>query len=177
MTHAKGANTPADFQYQFNAVNNIRQITDGNMVMKRLALVVLIWLGCAVVFLAVAAFALEAPRYHGLATRGVETKGVVVAKEPDNHSFIRYSYHVNQQEHTGVGNAGGINPSFENLNPGDAVRIYYDPKNPGSSLLGDPKNQYASIVRGIAFLTLIGPILCLLGLFVKGWLPGFGRHK
>jgi RHS repeat-associated protein len=29
LTHAKGANTLADFQYQFNAVNNIAQMTDG----------------------------------------------------------------------------------------------------------------------------------------------------
>jgi RHS repeat-associated protein len=29
LTHAKGANTLADFQYQFNAVNNITQMTDG----------------------------------------------------------------------------------------------------------------------------------------------------
>src|SRR6266446_7192688 len=28
LTHAKGANTLADFQYQFNAVNNITQMTD-----------------------------------------------------------------------------------------------------------------------------------------------------
>lgn len=145
--------------------------------MKRLVLVFLIWFGCAVVFLAVGAFALEAPRYHGLARTGVATKGVVVAKEPENHSFIRYSYHVNQQEYAGVGNAGGINPPFENLNLGDTVTVYYDPKNPGSSLVGDPKEQYASIIRGIAFVTLIGPIFCFFGLFVKGWLPGFGRRK
>jgi len=29
LTHTKGANTLADFQYQFNAVNNITQMTDG----------------------------------------------------------------------------------------------------------------------------------------------------
>ncbi|HZE71598.1 MAG TPA: hypothetical protein VE135_18995 [Pyrinomonadaceae bacterium] len=29
LTHAKGANTLADFQYQFNAVNAIAQMTDG----------------------------------------------------------------------------------------------------------------------------------------------------
>ena len=29
LTHAKGANTLADFQYQFNAVSNITQMTDG----------------------------------------------------------------------------------------------------------------------------------------------------
>jgi RHS repeat-associated protein len=29
LTHAKGANTLADFQYQFNAVNNITQMSDG----------------------------------------------------------------------------------------------------------------------------------------------------
>jgi RHS repeat-associated protein len=29
LTHAKDANTVADFQYQFNAVNNITQMTDG----------------------------------------------------------------------------------------------------------------------------------------------------
>lgn len=29
LTHAKGANTLADFQYQFNAVNNITQMIDG----------------------------------------------------------------------------------------------------------------------------------------------------
>jgi len=137
----------------------------------------LIWAGCTVVFLTGAAFALEAPRYRGLATRGIEIKGVVVAKEPENHSFIQYSYEVHQQKYRGVGNAGGVNPPFGDLKPGDQVRIYYDPKDPSASLLGDPRSQYASIIRGIFFATLIGPIFCLLGLFLKGWLPGLARRR
>jgi hypothetical protein len=147
------------------------------MIAKRFVLVFLIWIGLVAIFLAVAAYALEVPKYHRLASGGVQTKGLVVAKEPDNHSFIRYSYQVDQQRYTGLGTAGGINPSFEDLNPGDTVTIYYDPRNPGSSLLGNPKGQYESIVRGIAFVTLFGPIFCLLGLFVKGWLPGFAKRK
>jgi hypothetical protein len=133
------------------------------------------WLAFTLGFLAIAAFELDAPRYYALASRGVETTAVVIAKEPENHSFIRYSYHVNGQEHVGAGSAGGINPRFEDLKPGDAVRVYYDPRDPVSSLLGDPKLQYASIMRGVLFITLLGPVFCLLGLYAKGWLPGFGK--
>jgi Protein of unknown function (DUF3592) len=147
------------------------------MIAKRFVLVFLIWIGLVAIFLAVAAYTLEVPKYHRLASGGVQTKGLVVVKEPDNHSFIRYSYQVDQQQYTGLGNAGGINRPFEELNPGDSLNVYYDPTNPGSSLLGDAKGQYASIVRGVAFMTLIGPIFCLVGLFVKGWLPGFRSRK
>ncbi len=147
------------------------------MITSRVVLAFLAWMGCAVVCLAVASVALEAPKYYALANRGIETKGVVVTKEPENHSFIRYSYHVNQQQYMDVGSAGGLNPSFEDLNPGDPVAVYYDPKKPGSSLLGDPKPHFASILRGIVFVTLIGPTFSVLGLLAKGWLPPLRKAK
>src|SRR5258705_11882212 len=132
------------------------------MIAKRFVLVFLIWIGLVAIFLAVAAYALEFPRYHRLASGGVQTKGLVVAKEPDKHSFIRYSYQVDHQQYTGLGNAGGINRPFEAFNPGKSVNVYYDPTNPCSSLLRDPKGQDASIVRGVAIMTLISPIFSLL---------------
>ncbi|HKR61292.1 MAG TPA: DUF3592 domain-containing protein [Pyrinomonadaceae bacterium] len=147
------------------------------MITKQVVLVFLVWFGCAVVFFAAAAVAFETPKYYALVTRGIETKGVVVTKEPENHSFIRYSYLVNQQAYAGLGNAGGINRSFVDLNPGDTVRVYYDSEDPSISHLGDPKAHYASSVRGVAFVTLLGPIFCLVGLFAKGWLPGLRKPK
>jgi hypothetical protein len=153
-----------------------RQSTNNNEMRKKVIHLFVLWFGFALLFLIIGVIALDVPKYFGLASRGVETQGVVLAKEPKNHSFIRYSYSVNQEEHVSVGSAGGINRSFDELKPGESVRIFYDPEDPAFSLLGDPKAQFKSMLRGTAFLTLLGPAFCLFSLHVKGWLPGDRRE-
>lgn len=145
------------------------------MVKKKILVGTVVWLIFAAFFFVGSVFALDGVKYFRLAKLGSETRGSVISKEPDNHFFIRYSYQVDGQAYQGIGSAGRGNPSFEDLNLGDPVRVYYDPKDPRSSLLGDASQQFASISRGVMFATLIGPSFCLLGSYLKGWLPGFGK--
>lgn len=142
---------------------------------KKIVVVTVVWLIFASCFFVGSVVALDGVKYFHLAKVGTEAKGTVTAKEPDNHLFIRYSYQVNGQAHQGIGSAGRGNPSFEDLKLGDPVRVYYDPDNPDLSLLRDPSQHFKSIANGVIFVTLLGPSFCLLGLYAKGWLPGFGR--
>lgn len=104
--------------------------------------------------------------YHYLVKRGVSVEGVVVAKEPENHRFIRYSYSVGQNTYSGLGSAGHGNPRFEELHVGDKVTVFYDPSNPDLSFLGNPQNQLNSVTRGVIFLTLIFPLFSIITLHI-----------
>jgi hypothetical protein len=59
--------------------------------------------------------------YYELSIRGVKTEGIVIAKEPENHKFIRYSYKAGEQTFNSIGSAGRGNPSFEDLEIGDPL--------------------------------------------------------
>jgi uncharacterized protein DUF3592 len=140
--------------------------------MRSVLIIVVTWLIFASLFFIGSLFALDAVKYCKLTTQGVQTSGLVIAKEPENHFFIRYSYTVNGQTFEGLGSAGRGNPKFEDIKTGDLLRVYYDPSDPGSSLLGNPNVQFASIKRGVVFITLLGATFCVFGLWAKGWLPG-----
>ena len=79
------------------------------------------------------------PSYAVLAYRGLETQGTIVEKQPDNHSYIRYSYTVDGQTYTAsdMSGRGCGNPDFSGARVGAPVRVSYDPRKPQRSLLGD----------------------------------------
>lgn len=135
----------------------------------------LVWLVLAGTFATLGIFTLDWPQYHQMAQRGVETTGLVTGKEPENHRFIRYSFRVNGEVHSGFGSAGGDNPEFENLKIGDQVKVFYDPSNPNRSFLGNPKTQAGSITLGVLFLSVVGSLMSMGALYAKGWLPGMKR--
>ena len=130
-----------------------------------------IWLALALILAAIGVVAVNWSKWHGLAKRGVETKGRVVGKEPENHKFIRYSYEVNQQTYSGLGSAGRGNPTFEQLNIGDKVTVFYDPADPNESILGNPQEQANSVTVGVLFLAIGGSLVATVNLYRKGWLP------
>ena len=138
---------------------------------KAIMITILMWLALALTFAGIGSAALDWAKWHGLAERGVEAEGRVIAKEPENHEFVRYSYVVGGETYSGVGSAGRGNPEFEQLNTGDRVKVFYDPDNPNESILGDPQEQASSINRGVLFLAVVGPLLTLVLLYHKGWLP------
>ena len=141
------------------------------MKLKRLVTTFVIWIGLIVLFGALGIYALNWTKYHRLAKNAVQTEGSVIRKEPANHRFIHYSFKANDKVYFGVGNAGGPNPEFDQLNVGDPVKVSYDPNSPENSFLGNPQEQSDSITRGVLFLALVGSLACLLGLYLKGWLP------
>jgi hypothetical protein len=131
----------------------------------------LIWLAFALAIAAFLVIGLDWRKWHGLSARAVETKGRVTAKEPENHNFIRYSYQVGQQNYEGLGSVGGANPTFEHLNIGDLITVFYDSDDPETSIAGDAHAQSSSIVMAVVFGVIVGPPIGMMGSYRKGWLP------
>jgi len=144
---------------------------------KSVLITISIWLTLTIGFAALGVFALDWQKWHKLAKQGVETKGKVVGKEPDNHRFIRYSYVVGQRTYTGLGSAGGRNPEFEQMNIGDGITVTYDSEKPEESISGDPKSQAGSVTFGVLFLAIVGPSFSMIGLYARGWLPVSTRGR
>ena len=95
----------------------------------------------------------------------------VVGKEPENHNFIRYSYLVNGNHYSGLGNAGGENPDFDQLRVGDQLKIVYDSRQPEESIVRSAQSQASSVTRGVIVLGILGPLFSMIGMYAKGWLP------
>lgn len=141
------------------------------MVIKNALVIVGTWLLSAFLLVLFGGLMLDWPTYRSLAKVGIETTATVSAKEPANHRSLRYKFQVKGKLYEGIGRSGGINPDFDDLEVGDAVKIYYDPSEPERSYLGDPKDQLNSINNGLLFLGLVGSSMCMYGLYAKGWLP------
>ena len=131
----------------------------------------LIWFVLSIVFAAIALVGLDWQKWHGVAKRAVRTEGTVTGKEPENHQFIRYSYRVGGQVYSGLRSAEYGNPTFEQLNIGDRVNVFYDSDNPSASILGDPQGQATSITIGALFVAIAFPVVAMIGLYRKRWLP------
>ena len=136
-----------------------------------IVITVLIWLTLTIVFAAFGFKVLDWQKWNRLAKYGVETKGKILSKQPDNHRFVRYSYTVGQQTYFGLGSARSGNPEFDQLNVGDEIKVFYDPDDPAHSILGSAEAQASSITRGVLFLAIAGPLFSMIGLYLKGWLP------
>ena len=141
------------------------------MNIRNILLTFLIWLASAIAFGLIGVVELDWQKWDGLARHGVATAGRVENKEPENHNSIRYSYSVNGNHYSGPGSAGGENPSFDQLQIGDRVKVMYDSRDPAQSILGSAQSQARSINTGILFLTVLGPVSLIFALYRKGWLP------
>jgi hypothetical protein len=131
----------------------------------------LIWFVITVVFAATGVVVLDWQKWYGVAKRAVRTKGTVTGKEPDNHQFIRYSYEVDGQVYSDFGSAEYGNPTFEQLNIGDQVNVFYDSDNPSKSILGEPEEQATSMMILALFVAIAFPLVAMISLYRKGWLP------
>ena len=90
-------------------------------------------------------------RYLNLSRRGVATEGHVIAKEPDNHLSVRYSYRANGDTLVGVQSVGR---SIDSLKVGDPVKIYYLPSDPSISCFCDPSKKFTSETFAILLAAL-----------------------
>ena len=130
-----------------------------------------IWLAWTLACAAVGFVLVDWRKWHGLAERAVETEGRVIAKESENHRFIRYSYQVGARTYSGLGSAGRGNPTFEQLNVGDRLKVFYDSEKPEESLLGDAQEQVTERTVGVLFVAVLGPLIAMVRMYRKGWLP------
>jgi Protein of unknown function (DUF3592) len=141
------------------------------MTARAVVVTLIIWLVVTAVFATIGVVALDWPKWYGVAARGVRTKGTVTGKEPDNHQFIRYSYEVGGQVYSDFGSAENGNPTFEQLNIGDQVNVFYDSDNPSKSVLGNPQAQATSMTIMVVFVAIAFPLIVMFSLYQKGWLP------
>jgi hypothetical protein len=118
---------------------------------------------------------LNLPEYWALAERGVSTKGVVDATEPDNHRLVRYSFTVGQRSYSDSDQVGDGNPDFENLRVGDRVTVFYDSQSPSVSGLGDPRRRLANEELTVGAVAILFPTFLVVLLYAKGVLPVYRR--
>lgn len=100
------------------------------------------------------------PRYSRLKAQGVGTDGWVTAKGLNGRGKVNYSFNVADRLYSGVGRSGYGNPEFDELSAGDKVIVFYLPKDPDVSVLGDPKEHLRDQNLVIVFcLALFTPVL------------------
>lgn len=97
----------------------------------------------------------DRPRYRRLQAEGVGTDGWVTAKDLIGRKKVHYSFMADGRLYSGVGRPGYGNREFEELSVGDKVIVFYLPKDPDVSSLGDPKEHLRDQDRDIVLSLLI----------------------
>ena len=141
-----------------------------NIRTQRILLYLAIWFAFALVGFVIGMITTDWWEYYELTTRGVKTEGIVIAKEPENHNFIRYSYKAEEQTYSSIGSDGRGNPSFEALKIGDPLVVFYDSDSPSISCLGYPSSHLRDSTGGIIFVVLFLPLFGFYGLYRNGYL-------
>jgi hypothetical protein len=98
--------------------------------------------------------------FRRLAQAGKQTFAEVTAKEPWNHSCIRYKFEVDSVSYSGSGNGSLVGLRFEAIHVGNKILVTYSPENPRLSVIGDPNALYHSWTTGL-FVVL--PLFILIG--------------
>lgn len=110
---------------------------------------------------ATAALFLDVPKFYSLVRYGRLADGVVISKQRENHMSIFFEYRVDDHFFQSVGRAEDIGKSFDAIQIGEAVPIYYDSTDPASATMGDPNKYLKSSIIGTCFI-LGGLVLCVL---------------
>lgn len=76
--------------------------------------------------------------YQQLDNEGLHAQGWVTDKDIVGGKNVNYAFRVGDKVYRGTGTGGYTNPSFPELSPDDPVLVYYLPRDPQVSGLGDP---------------------------------------
>ena len=123
--------------------------------MHKYVLVIVLWLLLVAVFGAAGYILIRPATSQTLRDNPIVTQGRVIAKEPHNHSIVRYSYTVGGQTYTGIGHGGRGNPKFDDLAIGNPVRVVYNSKDPSESFMGSPEHDLRVNRAGVVFFALV----------------------
>ena len=91
------------------------------------------------------------------------TAGVISQKFPNNHHGINFSYKVAGRDYEGRGYVGQIGRSFDGIQLGDTVTVFYDERRPASSTLDVPR---VLLVRTVGQILAACAIVPVLGMYV-----------
>lgn len=89
-------------------------------------------------------------------------EGRIIEKQPQNRNNVKYAYEVGGIVYEGTGGPGD---RFETIKPGDPITVYYDPQDPGFSLLGTSafNDLFAETLLMSAVFSVIAGSLFTLG--------------
>lgn len=107
------------------------------------------------------AFLLNVPKYYSLVRHAQPTVGIVKSKERENHMSVWFEYTVDGHLFKSAGRAGDIGRTFDSIQNGEAVTVYYDQSNPASATMGEPSKYLNASIRGTCFI-FTGLMLCSL---------------
>ena len=130
-----------------------------NQVSRRIEYGIL-WLFAAVVIALLTGH--NIPEYRRLAEFGVQATGTVTALTPQMHNTAGYKYSVTGREFQGSRGSWGPNPPLDEMHIGDQVVVYYDPRQPAVSVLGDPRPMLDNEITFVVLATLMMPTFIVL---------------
>jgi hypothetical protein len=122
------------------------------------------------IFLAVLTFVgigqLNLPFYL-LLHRGVWSEAAATRLTPEDHHTVHYEYEVGGKRFQGHDQSWKPNPPVERIRVGQVLAVYYDPKNPGRSALGNRRPMLANELIFVGLSALAMPTVFVLRL--RGW--------
>jgi hypothetical protein len=95
--------------------------------------------------------------YRSMAACGVSGQATVIELLPKIHNTVRYEYRVAGQAFQGQMQSWQPNPPLTKLSVGQPLVIYYDPRHPEESVLGDPKPMLQNETISVALAAVILP--------------------
>jgi len=121
-----------------------------------------LWLLLAVLF-SVGVGSLNLPLLHRLVENGIRQEAIATKLTPEFHNTVRYEYQVKGTKFEGQTQSWRPNPPLSEIKVGQPLIIYYDPKNPSLSVLGDPTPMLTNEVVSVGMIAVAAPtvIVCL----------------
>jgi hypothetical protein len=105
-------------------------------------------------------------KYKSLAKEGVQTAGVVVRPDCDNHNTFRYRFNALGKDYEASGR-DGVTTSCRTLLAGDKVDVRYLPRNPEVNMSGDPHAALSNEVISIALAAILMPAFAIFGVSLR----------
>lgn len=138
--------------------------------------VVLLGTVFAITILLFCCWAINVPGWYRMAQSPGNAEGTVISKHPEDRQKVDYRFQVGSQTYSG---RGAVGDDYERLNPGDKVRVVYDPSDPNLSIvLGSPDDIYkqALFMSGV-FAVLVAFPAAFLMVKILSLLKGKRRHR
>jgi len=142
---------------------------------KTIASLLVIIMGASLVA-AISGWLIGVPRYYSLTRNARLANGTVTSKEPGNHMSVWYEYKVDGRTYRSAGSAEDIGKTFDAIQVGEQISVYYDQSNPASALSGDPQKYLYESLEGVCFV-FFGVIILVSIYFLKRGVSGiYGRR-
>lgn len=129
--------------------------------MGRYLTYILVWLGLAIALAGIVGR--RAFDYYRLRKGGVLAEGTALGRKP--HDQIEYSFTVDGRAYSNVGIPGMGAPRFEEIAVGQRLPVYYLPKSPEVSCLGDPGELLRNELPPVLLVVVFFPS-AIIGIFV-----------